>query len=88
MLSAKLESIRDDVYEGRGFAVLRGLDPAHFPIEDLTMIYMGISSYVGDMIGRQDKPGNCLGEFTQNQLDQQVCSADLNAKLFSSYRCR
>lgn len=26
------------------------------------MIYMGISSYIGDQVGRQDKMGNCLGK--------------------------
>lgn len=62
ILSAKLKAINEDVYNGRGFAVLRGLNPQDFSIEDLTMIYMGVSTYAGNQVGRQDRMGNCLGK--------------------------
>lgn len=61
-LGPKLHTISQDVHNGRGFAVIRGLEPANFCVEDLTMIYMGISSHIADTIGRQDRNGNALGQ--------------------------
>lgn len=62
-LATKLSSVCSDIYEGRGFAILRGLDPDAYPIEDLTIIYLGISSYVGERRGKQDHNGSMLSEF-------------------------
>jgi hypothetical protein len=61
-LSAKLDQVRQDVYNGRGFAVIRGIDPLQHSVEDLTIIYLGIQSYVANLQGRQDKKGNMLGK--------------------------
>lgn len=60
-LGPKLHTISQEVHHGRGFAVIRGLEPANFCVEDLTMIYLGIASHVADRIGRQDRNGNALG---------------------------
>ncbi|GAB1317294.1 Taurine hydroxylase-like protein SAT17 like [Madurella fahalii] len=60
-LSARLSQVCSDVYEGRGFAIVRGLDPDAYPsIEDLTIVYLGISSYVGERRGKQDQRGSML----------------------------
>jgi hypothetical protein len=60
-LGPRLRQARRDVYEGRGFSVIRGLDAQKYPVEDLTMIYLGVQSYVCSLQGRQDKKGNMLG---------------------------
>jgi hypothetical protein len=54
--------IRRDIYCGKGFGLVRGLDPQRYSVEDLTTIYLGMQSYVGNLQGRQDKKGNMLGE--------------------------
>lgn len=61
-LACKVQAVKDDVYNGRGFAVIRGLNLEEFTIEDITMIYMGLNNYIADKIGRQDKAGNALGK--------------------------
>lgn len=51
-----------DVHNGRGFAVIRGINPGDYSVEDLTLAYMGLASYVADKRGCQDKLGNMLGK--------------------------
>ncbi|KEY66117.1 hypothetical protein S7711_05290 [Stachybotrys chartarum IBT 7711] len=59
-LGPRLKTIRQDIYSGKGFALIRGLDPKKYTVEDLTMVYLGIQSHVSDLQGRQDKKGNML----------------------------
>lgn len=59
-LADDLDALREEIATGRGFVVMRGLDPDRYAIEDLTRIYWAIGahlgvamtqSYLGDMIG-------------------------------------
>ncbi|KAK3343385.1 hypothetical protein B0T25DRAFT_463630 [Lasiosphaeria hispida] len=59
-LQKKLLQIRDDVYQGRGFAVLRGLDVQAFDDVDLLTVYLGLSSYVAEVRGKQNHRGTML----------------------------
>ena len=59
-LGKHLDQIRDDVYHGRGFAIVRGLDPEEYSVEDLTVVYLGVSSYVAERRGKQDQRGSVL----------------------------
>ncbi|XWW92258.1 hypothetical protein V2A60_000181 [Cordyceps javanica] len=52
--------MRHEVYNGRGFALLRGLDVNEYSVEDLTIIYLGIQCHIGSQFGRQDKKGNMM----------------------------
>lgn len=61
-LSKKLDEIRKEVYTGRGFALLRGVDVSRYSVDDLTIIYLGIQCFIGNQFGRQDKKGNMLGK--------------------------
>lgn len=61
-LSKNLNAMRSEVYSGRGFALLRGLDVKQYGVDDLTVIYLGIQRYIGNQFGRQDKRGNMLGK--------------------------
>ena len=61
MLGKKLDDIRLEIYQGKGFGLIRGLDPGNHSSVDLTMIYLGIQSYIANRCGRQDEKGNMLG---------------------------
>ena len=43
-----------ELHCGRGFFVLRGLQPDRHSISDNIIIYAGVSSYIGNVRGRQD----------------------------------
>lgn len=53
-LVKKLRTLTHGCYEGRGFAVLRGLDPSAFSDEENVLIFGGISSHVAPTRGFQD----------------------------------
>ncbi|WPJ65199.1 hypothetical protein SMAC4_13891 [Sordaria macrospora] len=55
-----LSGIRDDIYIGKGFSIIRGLNPDDYAITDLTAIYLGITSYIGQQRGKQDQRGSML----------------------------
>ncbi|KAL1842569.1 hypothetical protein VTJ49DRAFT_4852 [Mycothermus thermophilus] len=59
-LGEKLLRIKDDVYEGRGFAVLRGLDVDAYGKVDLVTVYLGLTSYVAEVRGKQNQQGEML----------------------------
>ena len=61
-LGSKLHDVAMDVHGGRGFAVIRGLDATKYAVEDITILYLGIQSYIAEERGRQDSRGNMLGE--------------------------
>ncbi|CAF3551505.1 unnamed protein product [Fusarium graminearum] len=59
-LQPLLDGVRQDVHQGKGFGVIRGLDPKKYSVEDLTVLYLGIQSYIASGHGRQDRKGNML----------------------------
>ncbi|KAK0732899.1 hypothetical protein B0T26DRAFT_294 [Lasiosphaeria miniovina] len=59
-LGKRLDAICHDIYDGKGFAVVRGLNPDDYDVADLTIVYLGISSYVAGRRGRQDQRGSML----------------------------
>ena len=62
-LAEKLLRTTFDIHRGKGFAVIRGLNPAEFSPEDNAIVFLGISSYIGSKRGRQDEDGNMLGTY-------------------------
>ena len=60
-----LDRIRLDVHEGKGFGLVRGINPLDYSAEDLTMMYLGVQSYIANLRGRQDEKGNMLGNIHQ-----------------------
>lgn len=73
-LGPKLDSLRHQVYNGRGFAVVRGLDPQKYSVEDLSTLHLGIQSYIANRYGRQDKKGNMMGEISSRSRIELDCS--------------
>jgi hypothetical protein len=61
-LGPKLQQVALDIHRGRGFAVVRGLNPDEFSPEDNVLVFLGISSYIGVQRGRQDEEGNMLSK--------------------------
>ncbi|KAH8879554.1 Clavaminate synthase-like protein [Thozetella sp. PMI_491] len=57
-----------EVYHGKGFCVVRGLDSKNLSDEDNVLAFLGISSHVGgDLRGVQDKLGNVLTHVTDSK---------------------
>lgn len=85
-LGPKLDSFRKEVYTGRGFIVLRGLDAAGLGLDngEMTVISMGLASYISDIVGRQDGSGNALGLFlpySNSTADQETNRAQSTSSL-------
>lgn len=59
-LREKLHQLAEELHHSRGFFVLRGLNSNNYSPEDNTIIFLGISSYVGEKRGKQDDAGNML----------------------------
>ncbi|KAK7928359.1 Clavaminate synthase-like protein [Apiospora marii] len=62
VLGSRLDKLRQDVYSGRGFVIIRGLDPDRHTEEDTTIIYLGLSSYIAERRGKQDQRGSMLSK--------------------------
>lgn len=62
LLGPRLESASRNVHDGRGFCVVRGLNPASFSREDNAILYLGVSSYFGEQRGRQYQDGSMMSE--------------------------
>jgi hypothetical protein len=62
VLGAKLDALSEDLYHGRGFCLVRGAQAGNFSVEDLTLVYLGVQSYIADQRACQDSRGNMLGE--------------------------
>lgn len=63
ILASTLEKMRGDLYQGRGFAILRGLDPDAFAEDDATLIYLAVSTYIGNRIGKHDPKGHAISRY-------------------------
>jgi hypothetical protein len=61
-LRAKLGAIANDLHNGIGFTVLRGLDPAKYTALDNVLLYLGVTSYIAEKRGCQDSSGNMISE--------------------------
>jgi len=64
-------------------AVIRGLDPKDFTVEDLTVVRLGLQSYIADLQGRQDHKGNMLGTSSALESERGVFAYNSN----SSHHC-
>ncbi|KAK0636401.1 hypothetical protein B0T17DRAFT_503857 [Bombardia bombarda] len=63
----QLEQAGDDIHNGRGFAVIRGVSTAKYTVEDNVTIFLGIASYIGSQRGVQDRRGNMLTHVTDSK---------------------
>ncbi|KAK4183083.1 hypothetical protein QBC35DRAFT_130317 [Podospora australis] len=59
-LGARLNEASDIVHNGRGFVVLRGLQPDKYNSLDNILLYLGITSYIAETRGMQDFDGRMI----------------------------
>ncbi|KAJ4286401.1 hypothetical protein N0V88_008024 [Collariella sp. IMI 366227] len=69
-LGPKLRKMAVDIHSGRGFSVVRGLNPDEFSPEDNVLVFLGISSYIGATRGRQDEEGSMLMHIRDAKLSK------------------
>lgn len=60
-LQQPLKDLSSEIHDGRGFFVVRGIEQERYSTEEVTMIFLGIQSYIADKRGRQDEVGNMIG---------------------------
>ncbi|KAG8157999.1 hypothetical protein KVR01_012271 [Diaporthe batatas] len=59
-LGKKLNDFAHVVHAGTGFVVLAGLDPRKYTVEDNALLFLGVSSYIGEERGMQDNAGSMM----------------------------
>jgi hypothetical protein len=62
-LETRLRGVADDLHNGRGFTVIRGLDPEQYSAKDNVIVYLGITQYIAATRGVQNNDGNLLSMF-------------------------
>ncbi|KAH6665532.1 hypothetical protein B0J14DRAFT_606306 [Halenospora varia] len=89
LLSPLLRKEAQALQSGRGFFVLRGLQPDKHSIEDNIIIYAGVSSYIGSIRGRQDskiidglKQSNMLNHI--KDLSQTAVATSIGAPAYTT----
>ncbi|KAK2590508.1 hypothetical protein QQS21_011811 [Conoideocrella luteorostrata] len=73
-LGLKLDHLRTNIHCGKGFGLIRGLNPQQYSVEDLTTVYLGLQSYIANRQGRQDKKGNMLVHIVADNSTQMKAS--------------
>lgn len=66
--AAKIEGVLEEVQNGRGFAIFRGLPVERYERADLEKIYWGIGAYMGQVISQNAK-GDLIAEVTDKGAD-------------------
>ncbi len=62
-LARRIALMEEELKQGRGFVLLRGLDIGRYNMEDLTTIYWGVSIHLGAVIS-QDAKGTLIQHIT------------------------
>ena len=55
LLAKRLGDVSEECHNGRGFCVVRGLEPAKYTDEENVILYAGISAYIAPERGFQDR---------------------------------
>jgi hypothetical protein len=77
-LASRLENVAQDIHNGIGFVILRGLEPRRYSAMDNVIIYLGVTSYIAPIRGVQNSSGNMLSEFISER-----CNSEANARFKS-----
>lgn len=65
-LGPALSKLARQIHGGSGFFIVRGLDPDNYSRKTSMIMYVGMSSYIGETRGRQDEFGNMLRKLIDN----------------------
>ncbi|KAL2075044.1 hypothetical protein VTL71DRAFT_8824 [Oculimacula yallundae] len=71
-LGKTLDGVADEIHNGRGFCVIRGLDANRYSLEDGMIVFLGIQSYVAERRMRQDEAGNMLVHVTTDHSSRKL----------------
>jgi hypothetical protein len=63
-LGNRLKKLCYEIHNGKGFGLVRGLDPANFTVEDGMTVFLGIQSYIAEERAQQDSKGNMVGKYS------------------------
>lgn len=74
-LAKRLAAIENELINGRGFVLIRGLDRARYTQDEMELLYWGIGMHLGDP-WPQNKHGHVLGDVT----DQGKAADDATAR--------
>ncbi|XDG02677.1 hypothetical protein ABKA04_002292 [Annulohypoxylon sp. FPYF3050] len=66
-LQKHLENCALEVHRGSGLCIIRGLKPENYSIEDNIVIFLALSSYIGDHRGLQNSKGDMLSHVTESK---------------------
>ena len=70
ILGSVLEQASSEIHGGKGFVIIRGLDPKSLSVEDNMVAFLGIASHVGgDQRGVQDRKGNVISKKLSRNTD-------------------
>ncbi|MES2360336.1 MAG: TauD/TfdA family dioxygenase [Pseudomonadota bacterium] len=78
-LGPRLDALMDELLDGRGFTLIRGLPMDRFDTETAARAYWGLGRYLGDPRSQNAK-GDLLGHVT----DVNRTSADVTARLYQT----
>ena len=62
-LKYTLRDLANDLYNGKGFCIIRGIEQGRYCMEDGMIVFLGIQSYIAEKRMRQDDAGNMVGEW-------------------------
>ncbi|KAI1454222.1 Clavaminate synthase-like protein [Annulohypoxylon moriforme] len=66
-LEDQLERCAFGVHRGSGLCIIRGLKPEKYSIEDNIVLFLALSSYVGEQRGIQNSKGDMLSHVTESK---------------------
>ncbi|KAI2607811.1 Clavaminate synthase-like protein [Hypoxylon sp. NC1633] len=66
-LQSQLDQCAFQVHRGKGLCIIRGLDPERRSVEDNTIFFLALASYVGDQRGVQNSKGDMLSHVTESK---------------------
>ena len=78
-LKSRLHAIRDEVVNGRGFVLIRGIPRERYSDEDCERLYWGLTSHFGTPVS-QNARGHLLGHVR----DEGRVKSDPNARLYQT----
>lgn len=85
-LGFTLDALADEIHNGKGFCLLRGLEADRYSLEDGMIVFLGIQSYVAEQRMRQDEVGNVLGRIHTHALIATLTSSPVHVTADPSNR--
>ncbi|KAG4416259.1 hypothetical protein IFR04_010605 [Cadophora malorum] len=71
-LQRTLDCVAEQIHNGKGFCILRGLEADRYCLEDSMIVFLGVQSYVAERRMRQDEVGNMLVHVTADPSNERL----------------